>query len=120
MRADQYERLKVLSELLTDRVLVETNPAMWPESKATKSKYGAKYFNEDRELHWRKKHAMASLGILMRIHSLVNIIERGAIVAPPEPTDEGESDLDREVRDAEREAARLLEKIQKRQRARSN
>ncbi len=117
MRDDQYTRLKALTEKLTDVVLTEADPDKWPGF----SQELAFLSREDRgDRYWCKKNAAATLSVLMRVHNLVGVIERDGR-APTEPlAEEGESDLDKEVSAAEREAKAILTKLAKASRARSN
>jgi len=118
VRDDQYIKLKALSEKLTDVALIEADPANWSGEGADLSK-AERGVRGDR--YWCKKNAAATLTMLMKIHSLTGMIERGLLLPPAEPAgDGGESDLDKEVRAAEREATSLLKQIQKRQRDRTN
>lgn len=116
MRADQYERLKVLSEGLTDVVLVEADPATWSRKKVATGKHGAKYFNGDRNLYWRKKQATATLNILTRIHALVHVIERQAVKEPTTPDDAADKDVDQLIRESETEVGVILERLKSRKR----
>jgi hypothetical protein len=114
VRADQYDRIKALSEKLTDVVLKEGDTITAVVPKADTGKSGAHYHNEERRLHWRKKNTMATLGILMRLHSLVNIIESKAVKDEPPPSD-GEVDrrADDLIESAEREVESILEGLRK-------
>lgn len=113
MRDDQYTRLKGLSEKLTDVVLKEANPEKWPGdgkelASLTRDERGDRY--------WCKKNAAATLTMLMKIQSLTGMLEqRGGFGAtPPEAGDpDGEANLDKEIADAEKEAARIIGKMQK-------
>ncbi|MFT3805425.1 hypothetical protein [Arenimonas sp.] len=111
MRQDQYERLQALSEKLTEVFLGEADPETWtgantPLAEMTQQQRGDRY--------WEKKNAVATLSLIGRVHHLVGVIQAnshegtgGAEVAAEE------SLLDREIRDAEKEAnARLDELLQ--------
>lgn len=112
MRTDQYDRLKQISEKLTDVVILESDPANWPQPEADEGEGGAKYFNEERALHWRKKTTFATLGILMRIHALVGIMDRGR--NNPLAAEATERDTDKMIRSAEREVEKILAGIRRR------
>lgn len=116
MRDDQYVKLKALSEKLTDVVLAEADPALWngygkPLVDLTRDERGDAY--------WCKKNAAATLSVLMRVHNLVGVIERGALSEPPPEGAAGETDLDKEVAAAEREAKVILKKLATTSRARN-
>jgi hypothetical protein len=109
VRDDQYARLKTLQEQLAEVVLVEANPAHWngegkPLVDLTREERGDRY--------WCKKNAAATLSVLMRLYNITGMIERAG-PAPIEPTAEGESDLDKEVAKAEREAKSILNRLAK-------
>ena len=117
MRDDQYSKLKALSEKLTDVVLTEANPEHWngrdkPLEELTRNERGDRY--------WCKRNAAATLSVLMRIYTVTGMVERAGSRAPAELPDAGDSDLDKEVRSAEREAKAILNKLAKASRARSN
>ena len=114
MRTDQYDRLKQISEKLTDVVLLEADPKNWPPTEGVKGKSGAAYFNATRELHWRKKGATATLNILMRLHALVNIVERSAVTNPPTPDDQPERDMDELIEKSEKEVEGILAGLRRR------
>lgn len=111
MRDDQYAKLKGLQEKLTDVVLVEADPAKWPgDGKAL-----ADLSRDERgDRYWCKKNAAATLTMLMKVHSLTGVLEqRGGFGAPPPDPEgaDGEADLDKEIRSAEREAARIIQRV---------
>ena len=113
MRPDQFERLKTLSETLTDVVIDEADPQSWPGAGQDL----AMLTREDRgDRYWCKRNAAASLSIIMKIQNLVGVIEARAPRKPGELPDDG-SDLDAEVKAAERAAAEILKKMQNRTRA---
>ncbi len=114
MRQDQFEKLQTLSEKLTDVFLVEADPDNWPGSgwkpiELTKDQRGDRY--------WSKKNAVATLSLISRVASLTNVIRmQGGEPLPPGPEQNGQSEedgLDAEIREAEKEAQRLLNDIQK-------
>jgi hypothetical protein len=111
MRIDQYEKLQVLSEKLTDVVIDEADPANWPgagwkPAELTKEQRGDRY--------WSKKNAVATLSLIGRIHQLTDAIRMasnagtgGAAVS------DTEDELDAEVAAAEKEATKLLDELQR-------
>ena len=114
MRQDQFEKLQTLSEKLTDVFLTEAEPDMWPghgmdPGSMTQQTRGDRY--------WCKKNAVATLSLIGRVASLTNVIRmQGGEPLPPGPEQNGEAEedgLDAEIREAEKEAQRLLNDIQK-------
>lgn len=117
VRDDQYLRLQSLNEKLIDVVLVEADPAQWsgdgkPLAELTKDERGNRYFD--------KKNAAATLSVIMKLTSLTGMMERTLRGTGAQPIDDGETDLDKEMALAERDATAALKKIQRRQRDRSN
>lgn len=114
MRADQFARLQSLSERLTDVFLEEADPDRWPGR-------GIDLANLDQrtrgDLYWSKKNAVATLSLIGRVASLTSVIRmQGGEPLPPGPEQNGqpeEDGLDAEIREAEKEAQRLLNDIQK-------
>lgn len=112
MRQDQYEKLQALTEKLTDTFLSEADPDAWPG-------HGVAIAAMDQQTrgdrYWCKKNAAATLSVVMRTSTLVGIIQQqwssGADTPPAEGTPEDDS-LDAEIRAAEKEATKLLGKIQ--------
>lgn len=114
MRQDQFERLVALSEKLTEALLLEIDPEQWPGSGLSPMAMDQQT-RGDR--YWCKKNAAATLTLIMKNNSLFDLIRRQApgndqpqSVPAEESEDEG---MDAEIRRAEREAARLLERAQK-------
>ncbi len=109
MHNDHKTRLSLLSDQLTDTVLIEADPDNWPGAgkaidKHTKQERGDRY--------WFKKNAAATLTLLTKVHTLIGIHTRGGT-----PTAEGEDDddfgLGQKVAAAQREAAAIIERLQK-------
>lgn len=120
MRDDQYLKLQALNEKLIDAVIVEANPDTWP-GDPTKL---AEMSRDDRgDRYWCKKNAAATLSVIMKLTSLTGMMERtlrGTAPQAGDPDPDVETDLDREMKAAEKEATKLLKGIQRRQRDRSN
>ena len=76
MRTDQYDKLKELTEELTDIVIKEANHIKAIEPTVARQRKNDKTLIEERRLHWRKKNTMATLGVLQRINWLTGILER--------------------------------------------
>jgi len=117
MRQDQYEKLQELTEKLTDAFIGEADPAVWPG-------HGVEIAVMDQQTrgdrYWCKKNAAATLSVIVRTTNLIGIIQmRGAAggaggVAEPQQAQEEDS-LDAEMKAAEKEASKLLDKLQKTQ-----
>lgn len=109
MRDDQYLRLQALSEQLTDVFLEEADPEQWPGAgvplqSMDKATRGDRY--------WSKKNAAATVMLIGRVENLVGSIQddsnKGHGAAAVSDT---ESELDQEIAAAEKEAAKLLNKV---------
>jgi hypothetical protein len=118
VRDEQYARLKALSEKLADTVIGEADPDNWTGN----GKKPAELTREERgDRYWCKKNCAATLSVLMRIYSVAGMVERAGRPPAELPAGAaGETDLDREVSAAEREAQAILKRIAKTSRARSN
>lgn len=106
MRDDQVQRLQALSEDLAEVVIEELDPNAWPGAgkplaEITKDERGDRY--------WCKKNAAATMTLLLKV---VNI---NGIMSKQKPGDDPgvQTELDAELAAAEREAAAILERIQK-------
>ena len=109
MRQDQYEKLKQLSEKLTDVVLHDADPAHWTGS----GKQAKELTQQERgDAYWCRKMATATLSVLMKVYHCAGMLERAAPASPENGDDSTTKNLDAEVRVAEREAAALLKKLQ--------
>lgn len=118
MRQDQYEKLQELTEKLTDVFLAEADPDKWSgtgiePSKMDKTTRGDRYYD--------KKNAAATLTVLIRTTSLIGVIQRRtADGAPPltgavegQDLDENEGSLDDDIAAAEKEAKKLMARLNK-------
>lgn len=117
MRDDQYARLKQLAEKLADVVIHDADPEHWTGSgktamELTKSERGDAY--------WCRKLAASSLSVLVRVFSVTGMVERsmGGTAPQIDPEADGPSELEKEVAQAERDAKKILDGLQKRSRAR--
>lgn len=120
MRDDQYLKLQALNEKLIDAVIIEANPDAWPGDL---TKLAAMSREERGDRYWCKKNAAATLSVIMKLTSITGMMERtlrGTGPVPGDPAGTDETDLDKEMKAAEREARTALAKIQRRQRDRSN
>lgn len=109
MRQDQYEKLQALSEKLTDVLINEIDPAVWPG-------HGIAPNAMDRDTrgdrYWCKKNAAATLSALTRLHTIIGQVQR---TAPPDPeVGEEETDIEKEIATAEAEALRAIDAAQRR------
>lgn len=117
MRQDQYEKLQDLGERLTDVFLAEAEPAEWPGA-------GLKPGQMDQQTrgdrYWCKKNAAATLSLVQRVAGLVHTIQLagGTDPAGADGSEAGVADeaaqLDTEIASAEKEAAKLLDELQRR------
>lgn len=110
MRQDQYERMMALEEKLVDVFLDEANPEIWPGTAIPVDQQD-KMIRGDR--YWHKKNAVATLALINRLNILQGVVQRNTSNQAPgtKVQEEGESDLDKEVNAAEKEAARLMNRI---------
>lgn len=116
MRQDQYEKLQQLTEKLTDVFLSEADPDKWPGANLES---GTMDQQTRGDRYWCKKNAAATLTVIMKTANLVGVIQQrsaggkedGAAVGEEKPEEET---LDAEIARAEKEAAKLLDQVQKR------
>jgi hypothetical protein len=116
MRDDQFIKLQAMSEKLTDVLFGEIDPDTWPaagkpQNELTKDERGDRY--------WTKKNAAATLTLITKVQHVIGMVVRAGDEAMPsgETEDEG-VDLDKEYTAVEREAARLLDEVEKQKRKR--
>lgn len=115
MRQDQFERLTEYAEKLIDVLVQEMNPESWPGHGIDPNKMDAQT-RGDR--FWAKKNPIATVTLAMKLNSLIDLTRRktadplGGAGAVDEHLD-ADDGMDGEVKRTEKEAARLLEKIQK-------
>lgn len=110
MHADYKTRLTDLTDKLTDAVLEEADPENWAGGvkrlgELTKQERGDRY--------WDKKNAAASLTLLIKVHSLIGMQTRGGTPSNNPGEDDEAFELGQQVSKAEREAAAIIERIQK-------
>jgi len=103
MRPDQYERLRGVSEALADLFLEEADPSRWPGAGVPLAQH-TQAQRGDRV--WHKKTVAASLLLLINIERLTEHSQS----APARD----DSDLDRQIADAEAQAVKLLDKLTQR------
>lgn len=110
---EQFARLQSLSDRLVDTVVHDADPANWTGNGRKASELTQQ---ERGDAHWCRKIAAGTLAILMRVHQVIDLgrertakdgeNEAGA-VKPNEP----DFDLEREIKDAEREAAQQIDRL---------
>ena len=112
MRQDQYEKLQALSERLTDVFLDEAEPEKWPGHNIEP---GAMDQKTRGDRYWCKKNAVATLTLVGRVAGLTDLTQkqRNAGNGAAGVTEE-EATLDAEINAAEKEAAKLLDQLQRR------
>lgn len=105
MRKDQLESLARLSEKLADVVLEEADPDNWPAAGIPL----AEQSKDDRgDRYWAKKNASATFSMLITVEKLA-LNSKEALGRDPYP----EADMDKHIAQAEANAAKLLDKVQK-------
>ncbi|MEC5164069.1 hypothetical protein [Janthinobacterium sp. CG_S6] len=114
MRQDQYEKLQALAEKLTDAFIAEADPDSWPGAGLGPAAMDQQT-RGDR--YWCKKNAAATLSVIVRTTSLIGIIQNRSAAGAPDGVpqqdqDAEETGLDAEVKAAEKEASKLLAKMQ--------
>jgi hypothetical protein len=104
MRPDQLTRLQELAEKLADKFLIEADPDEWPGA----GKLPADLTVQERgDGYWAKKNAMATGGVL---RFTMDVLAKQEPVDPTKPADpEKESDLDRQIKDAEKRGDELVQ-----------
>lgn len=114
MRQDQFERLTEYAEKLIDVLVQEMNPESWPGHGIDPNKMDAQT-RGDR--FWAKKNPIATVTLAMKLNSLIDLSRRqtagegGAAAVEDHP--DADDGLDGEIKRTEKEAARLLDKIQR-------
>lgn len=104
MRDDQLKRLQDLRDELTETALLDADPKLWTGAGISP----ADMTQEQRgDAYWCRKLAVSTVSLLTKVASLV---ETHGKPSAGNPKDEG--DLDKEIRQAEREAAAMLERAQ--------
>jgi hypothetical protein len=116
MRQDQYERLQAIEEQLVDVFLDEADAKNWPGAGLTLAAID-KHTRGDR--YWCKKNAVATLSLAQRVTTLIGQVQNIGGTAPAARTadpelDEARDHLDAEIAAAEKEAGKLLAKVQRR------
>ena len=105
MREDQFQRLRELEEKLADVVLEEADPDLWPGAGVpladmTQQQRGDRF--------WSKRNAAATFALLERTSCMFE--RRPAGTQNPA---EAEEDIEKQIRQRENEAAKLLDRALK-------
>lgn len=111
MRDEQFQKLEDLQERLVDAILVEADPDHW----VANGKLPKEMTQEERgNRYWCKRNAAASLTVLNKTLSLAHFRDRMP-VKTPEQFDAANDELDKDIRQAEKEASRVLKIFEERQ-----
>jgi len=115
VRQDQFEALQRRAEQLLDVFLKESNPDTWPGAGQLPHEM-SKQTRGDR--YWTKKECVATLACAQRIIGLVDVARSKSAGGEDNPAavTEGDDELEREVAAAEKEAAALMNEIQRKAR----
>lgn len=113
MRADQLAKLAFLEEKLTDVVLSEADPDKWTGADKELSELSKE---ERGDRYWCKKNAAATLSVLTKTMSVHGMVQRKVAGNGAGRTAEGgdDTDMDREIAKAERDAEKVLHKFRQR------
>ncbi len=112
MTPEQYIRLQELSTKLTDVVLFDADPDNWigkgvAPKDLTQQQRGDAY--------WCRKLAVSSISVLSRVAGLTDLIQKQSNAGNGAAgVTEEEATLDAEINAAEKEAAKLLDQLQRR------
>jgi len=112
MRIDQFLKLQALSEKLADVAIVDADPATWAGAGLTA---GTMTQQQRGDAYWSRKMALSTISVLMRVQGLIHSTQQLGDTPPPgaptaEPVDEAPN-LDTEIAQAEKDAARVLAKV---------
>lgn len=107
MRTDQLERLQALAEKLVDVVLIDLDTSRWcgaglHTDEMTQQQRGDAY--------WSRKMPLASLSVTMRTFALLEQVQAPNLPTVPVTDSDGDeaSGLDADIRETERQAAKLM------------
>ena len=109
MRQDQYERLQALGETLTEVFLTEGDPRNWTGASTPMAEWSSQ---QRGDRYWEKKNAFATISLIHRVSGLVTLVQTNSNAgAAGAAVTEEEASLDAEVRAAEAEAKRLMDRL---------
>jgi hypothetical protein len=112
MRLDQFIKLQSLVEKLADVALVDADPATWAAaglkaSEMTQTMRGDAY--------WSRKMALSTISVLARVQGLIHQTQQlGDAPTPTTPATDAEDEqpnLESEIAQAEKDAARVLARV---------
>ena len=106
MRDDQRERLEGLTEKLAEVVLMEADPDEWPGAHVPMAAWSQQ---ERGDRYWCKRNAAATLGLLERLQR--TLTDQATAEGAKAEQRQADDELDREINEAERRAAKLLAKV---------
>ena len=107
MRDDQIVRLQALTERLGEEVINEIDPHNWPGAD---KKPGELTQQERGDRYWCKKNAAATMTLLLKTVNIAGILNRNK---PAPDAGTAIDELDGELAAAEREAAAIIERMQR-------
>ncbi|MGL9724619.1 hypothetical protein [Sodalis sp. (in: enterobacteria)] len=110
MHNDEKTRLSTLSDKLTDVVLEEADPDNWPGAGKA---IDAHTQQERGDRYWFKKNAAATLTLLTKVQTLIGLQMRGGTPGGRPSDDDEAFELGQQVANAEREAEKIIARIQK-------
>jgi hypothetical protein len=110
MRQDQYERLQSLHEELADVFIGEADPKTWPGAGLAPAALDSQT-RGDR--YWSKKNAVATIALMMRITGLTTLVQQASTGNGAAAVTDENDQLDQDVKDAEKQAAKLLDAVQR-------
>lgn len=112
MRLDQFIKLQALVEKLADVALVDADPATWAAaglkaSEMTQTMRGDAY--------WSRKMALSTISVLARVQGLIHQTQQVGDTPAPSATaadaEDEQPNLEAEIAQAEKDAARVLAKV---------
>ncbi|BBP82460.1 hypothetical protein PHLH8_21020 [Pseudomonas sp. Pc102] len=104
MREDQRVRLSELRDELMETALLDADPKLWTAA----GKAPADMSQEERgDAYWCRKLAVSTVSLLTKVQGMLETHGK-----PTAGNGKDEGDLDREIRQAEKEAAAMLERAQ--------
>lgn len=111
MRQDQFDKVQDIYEKLTDVFVVEGDPDNWSGAglkpdQMTRETRGDRY--------WCKRNAVATLSMMARLQNLTQTVRDASNRGGGTPAEvvEEESELDKEIDAAEKEANKLIRELQ--------
>ncbi|BCD89693.1 hypothetical protein PSm6_61000 [Pseudomonas solani] len=104
MREDQRARLSGLRDELMETALLDADPKLWTAA----GKAPSDMTQEERgDAYWCRKLAVSTVSLLTKVQSMLETHGK-----PTAGNGKDEGDLDKEIRQAEKEAQAMLERAQ--------